>query len=165
MSAPVVDADRTRKSMVGVDARHPLREAAWSGSYDLEFTDRVYAEVLRRAGVVLSSGRPVVLDASFRSAAFRHAARELSRAHGVPFHLVECRADPEVCQARLAERERIGGVSDGRLAIFDAFRAGFEPVTELPATEHLVLDTCRPLGENLDRLRARLETWPVGLVG
>jgi hypothetical protein len=165
MSAPVVDADRTRKSMVGVDAHHPLHEAAWSGSYDPSFTDRVYAEVMRRAGVVLASGRPVVLDASFRSAAFRRAARELAVAHGVPFRFVECRTEPDVCRRRLAERELTRGVSDGRVAIFDAFRAGFEPVTELSAVEHLVLDTTRPVEENLTLLRAQVATWPAGFFG
>ena len=148
MSAPVVEADRTRKSMVGVDAHQPLHDAAWQGAYDLRVTDRVYDEVMRRAAVVLASGRPVVLDASFRSASMRAAARRLAIDHGVPFRFVECRADPEVCRARLARRERELGVSDGRLAIFDAFCSRFEAVTELCPTEHVVLDTTRPVGES-----------------
>lgn len=164
MSAPVVDADRTRKSMVGVDPRQPLHEAAWTGAYDPGFTDRVYAEVMRRAEVVLASGRPVVIDASFRSRALRDAARALAIAHGVPFRFVECRADPEVCRVRLSQRARATAVSDGRLAVFDAFRSRFEPVTELPSTEHVALDTTRPVEESLGVLRAQLEVWPVGFV-
>lgn len=164
MGAPVVDADRTRKSMVGVDATQPMHEAAWTGAYDPGFTDRVYAEVMRRAEVVLASGRPVVVDASFRSPAMRGLARQLAMAHGVPFRFVECRADPDVCRARLADRARTAGVSDGRLAVFDAFRARFEPVTELPPTEHVVLDTTRPVAASVDVLRANVETWPGGFV-
>jgi aminoglycoside phosphotransferase family enzyme/predicted kinase len=164
MSAPIVDADRTRKSMLGVEAYRPMHEAAWSGGYDPDFTDRVYAEVMRRAQVILASGRPVVLDASFRSPAFRASARELAVVHGVPFRFIECRAEPGVCRARLAEREQSGGVSDGRLAIFDAFRARFEAVTELPPAEHVVLDTTCPADECLRLLRTRLDTWPLGFV-
>jgi len=164
MSAPVVDADRTRKSMMGVQAHQPLHEAAWAGAYDPGFTERVYAETLRRAGVVLDSGRPVVIDASFRSPAMRAAAAGLARARGVPFRLVECRADPDVCRARLSERERAASVSDGRLSIFDAFRSRFEPMDELSPTEHIVIDTTRPLDESLGMLRAHLETWPIGFV-
>jgi aminoglycoside phosphotransferase family enzyme/predicted kinase len=164
MSAPVIEADRTRKAMVGVDAHHPLHEAAWHGAYDLRVTDRVYDEVMRRAAVVLASGRPVVLDASFRSASMRAAARQLAIDHGVPFRFIECRADPDVCRARLARRERELGVSDGRLAIFDAFCSRFEPITELCPTEHVVLDTTRSVDESLGVLRRALDTWPLGFV-
>jgi uncharacterized protein len=164
MSAPLIDADRTRKAMIGVDALQPVHEDAWTGAYDPAFTDQVYAEVLRRADVVLASGRPVVLDASFRSLAMRDAARQLATAHGMPFRFVECRADTETCGARLAQRALAAGVSDGRLAVFDAFRSRFEPVTELPPTELLVIDTVTPVEENLAVLRAQLDTWPSGFV-
>jgi predicted kinase len=164
LSAPVVDADRTRKAMLGVAPEVPVHEAAWSGAYDPRFTERVYDEVFRRADVVLASGRPVVIDASFRSPAMRESARRLAASRGASFLLVECRADPEVCRRRLAERERQGGVSDGRLAIFDAFRARFEPVTELSPVEHLVVDTTGPLEDAMSVLRERLATWPPGLV-
>ena len=119
---------------------------------------------MRRADVVLASGRPVVLDASFRSSALRRAARQIAIDHGVPFRFVECRADADVCRSRLREREVIGGVSDGRLEVFDAFRARFEPVQELCPTEHVVLDTSRPIEESLDFLRAHLDFWPLGFV-
>ena len=164
MGAPVVEADRTRKSMVGVDAHHPVHEASWAGAYDPRFTDRVYAELMRRAEVVLASGRPVVLDASFRSPGFRDAARQLAIAHGVPFRFVECRVDPAVCRERLSRRDRTSAVSDGRLEVFDAFRSRFEAVTELCATEHIVLDTSRPIEDSLATLRAHLATWPLGFV-
>ncbi len=164
MSAAVVEADRTRKSMLGVAPTTPLAHAAWQGAYDPQVTRSVYAEVLRRAGLVLSSGRPVVVDASFRSRAARQAVRELAVAHGVPFRFVECRADPAVCRARLARRERGESVSDGRLAVFDAFLASFEPVVELVRDEHVVLDTSRPVDEAMARVRACVDTWPKGFV-
>jgi aminoglycoside phosphotransferase family enzyme/predicted kinase len=164
MSAPVVEADRTRKSMLGVAPTQAVHETAWSGAYDPGFTDEVYAEVIRRAEVVLASGRPVVLDASFRSRASRERARKLAADRGVPFRLIECRANADACRARLAERERRGGVSDGRLAIFDAFCARFEPIVELPGTEHIAVDTEQPLEDTLNVLRALIATWPQGFV-
>lgn len=162
-TAPVVDADRTRKNMLGVVTTQKIHDPAWSGAYDPKFTEEVYAEVLRRAAVVLDSGRPVVLDASFRSVEMRRAARELAVSRGVPFRFVECRTPAEVCRARLLEREARVGVSDGRLAIFDDFAARFEPVSELPPTEHVVLDTTRPLDESLAKLREIVPVWPKGL--
>jgi predicted kinase len=127
-------------------------------------TDRVYAELMLRASTVLESGRPVVLDASFRSVEMRRAARELASTYGVPFRFVECRANDAACRTRLIERAEQPDVSDGRLAIFDAFAARFEPITELPASEHIVIDTTRPVDESEAVLRATLDTWPEGFV-
>jgi aminoglycoside phosphotransferase family enzyme/predicted kinase len=163
MSAPVLEADRTRKSMLGVDPYRRIDESAWKGAYDPAFTDRVYEEIVRRAGVILSSGRPVVLDASFRTGELRRIARDVAVAHGVPFRLVECRAPRDVCLARLAVREREESVSDGRRAIFDQFVAGYEPVLEIVPGEHIAIDTTRPLDENLEALRRQLGAWPRGL--
>jgi predicted kinase len=150
--------------MLGRRATERVDEAAWRGAYDPAFSDEVYAEVFRRAEVVLASGRPVILDASFRSEALRGRARELARAHGLPFRFVECRASPETCRERLVWRAEGPAVSDGRLAIFDDFVARFEPITELSAAEHVVVDTARPLQQTLALVEERVDTWPRGLV-
>jgi hypothetical protein len=163
MSAPVIDSDRTRKAMLGVATHHPLHEGAWRGAYDPKVMSEVYAEVLRRADVVLASGRPVVLDASFGSSAMRNAARDLATRHSVPFRFVDCRADPPVCRARLVERAKRPGVSDGRIEVFDAFCARFEPVVEQWSDDVVVLDTTRPIEESMATLQARLDVWPEGL--
>lgn len=163
LGAPVVDADRTRKSMLGVAHRAQVHVGAFEGPYDPRFTDEVYEEVIRRGDVVVASGRPVVLDASFRTRALRSRARDLAAKHGVPFLFVECRVPEDVCLARLAKREAEGGVSDGRRAIFQDFVRRVEPVDELLAQEHLVLDTAAPLPRSLELLQAHLRTWPEGL--
>jgi aminoglycoside phosphotransferase family enzyme/predicted kinase len=164
LAAPVVDADRTRKAMVGVQHAQPLHVGAFQGPYDLSVTDAVYDEMMRRAAVVLTSGRSVILDASFRTAELRRRARDLARRHGVPFLFAECRVSEEVVRARLEERERTGGVSDGRRAILSDFLARVEPATELGDREHLVLDTTRPVATSLEALASRVRTWPAGLV-
>jgi aminoglycoside phosphotransferase family enzyme/predicted kinase len=155
LSAPVVDTDRTRKSLLGVAPTTPLREGAWQGAYDPSFTGRVYAEMLRRAEVVLGSNRSVILDASFRSVDMRSHARTLAKRMGVPFVFVECAAPAAVCHQRLVERSRHPAVSDGRLDVFAAFASRFEPVTELAAQEYRRLDTSRPPAES----RTLLNQW------
>jgi uncharacterized protein len=166
ISAPVVEADRTRKSMLGVAPTTRVNDGAFAGAYDKGFTDRVYDELLRRAGVVLASGRPVVLDASFRSPKMRLAARELGRTHGVPFLFIECQAPAEVCKSRLSHREGRGDtVSDGRLAIFDDFLREWQPPSELAPREHMVVDTSRPEEDTHREVTSRVTTWPEGLSG
>ena len=154
--APVIEADRTRKSLAGVEAKTPLSEPPFAGQYGPEQSARVYAELLRRAEVVLRSKRSVVLDASFRGRSDREAARELARRTGVPFLFVECQADAETCKQRLIERARGPSVSDGRLAIYDEFVAQYEPVAELAADQHLRVDTTGGRSASLAQLRARL---------
>jgi len=163
LGAPVLEADRTRKAMFGVSPQSPLHEAPWAGAYSPEATKRVYEEVLRRAAVVLRSGRPVVLDASFRSRDLRGAARALASAHRVPFRFVETRAPGNVLRERLAQRAHAASVSDGRLDVLDAFLSSYESVDELPAAEHATIDTTQPVEKNLAALRERIVTWPRGL--
>ena len=160
MSAPVVDTDRTRKWLLGVSATQPLSSAPWTDAYATDITERVYNEVLRRAAAVLRSGRPVVVDASFRSRAHRERVRDLARQHGVSFAFVECTAPQSIRAARLRGREGRTTVSDGRLDIDEDFRARWEPVCEFPTDEHIVLDTAAPVERNVDTLRASLAMWP-----
>lgn len=165
LSAPVLDADRTRKALLGVPPLQPIDEPPWSGAYSTETSKFVYDELLRRAAVVLSSGRAVVLDASFRSEDLRRRARDVALAHGVPFRFVECTAPRDVCLARLAERSRGLSVSDGRRAIFDAFCDRYESSRSISPGERIALDTTHPVEESLRTLQARLAVWPEGLTG
>jgi predicted kinase len=55
-----------------------------------------------RASVAEDGG--VVLDATFRRAADRAAAREMAQAARADWRLIECRLPPELARARLATR-------------------------------------------------------------
>jgi predicted kinase len=106
----------------------------------------------------------VVIDASFRTKKARAAAEELAGKHGVPFRLLECVAPREVCKERLVARDRKSSVSDATPDIYEAFSAGYEPITELPPTEHLRIDTAGTIDAALAQAKGEIETWPRGLV-
>jgi aminoglycoside phosphotransferase family enzyme/predicted kinase len=158
LSCPVIDADRTRKELHGVTESTRLDDPAWSGAYDAAATERTYREVLRRAAVVLATGRSAIVDASFRAAAARAQARAVAEAAGATFRFVECRAPLEVCRARVAQRVR--GPSDGRPAIFDELAASFETPVELAASERIAIDTTGAPDAIVDDLRERLPAAP-----
>ena len=109
--------------------------------------------------------RQVVVDASFRTAAARDAARAIASKYNVPFRLLECTAAKEVCRARLGERDRATAVSDGRTEVFDAFSARFEAITELPPTEHIQIDTGGSIETAIAAAEKELATWPKRLSG
>ncbi len=162
LGAPVVETDRTRKHMLGARPTEKVHEGSWSGAYDPAFTEKVYDEVYRRAGQVLASGRPVILDASFRSEEMRARALRLARKHGVPFEHVECLCDRETCLARLAERAKHESVSDGRAEIFDDFVTKYRSPSESERGSfdgYLRLDTTAPLEESLRVLGGHFPTW------
>jgi hypothetical protein len=158
LAAPVLGSDRTRKQLMGRKPTDPLAGGAWSGAYSPSATDAVYGELFRLADIVLLSGRPIVIDASFRTAAMRDAARSLAAQHGVPFVLVECCTPPDLIGQRLAARESSGAhESDARTDLFEEFKKHFEPIEELPPAEHLLLDTSRPRDENRRLLKETFE--------
>lgn len=166
IGAPVVGSDPTRDYLLGARLNEHLHETRWEENFEPGFGERVYDEVFRRAGAVLASGRPVVVDGCFRTDAQRLRARALAEQAGLPFLFVEARVSREVQRGRLAERaERDGVPIDDWQAIADDLRADWEPVSALGDDEHLALDTGRPIETNADAIEAALPTWPERLTG
>ncbi len=149
MAAPVISSDRTRKFLWGTAPTQPLSEEG----YSFDATEQVYREVFRLAQTVLSTGRPVIIDATFRARSQRRAARDLALSLKVPFLFIECRADTKTLRRRLKERVGRTGVSDAREELLDGFMQGWEPVEETGDLEHLILDTDSPPEETQSRLR------------
>lgn len=156
LAAPVISSDRTRKAQSGVSPTTRLGSAPWQDAYSEASTARVYAEVLRRAAIVLESGRSVIVDASFQKQKLREGVKALAAAHGVRFTFVECAVPLDVSRSRLHERALGPSISDGRADVLDEFARRYEPITELDPAEHLRLDTQGPLEASLALCRERL---------
>ncbi|MGB8330035.1 MAG: AAA family ATPase [Polyangiales bacterium] len=160
LAAPVLSSDRTRKHLMGRKPTESIRSAAWSGAYSPGRTEAVYEELWRLADIVLASGRPIIIDASFRTVAMREAAHRLADRHAVPFLLVECSAPRELIRTRLGARERGGAEeSDARSDLIDEFEQHFDHIDELPSCEHVRLDTSQPPDDTLRRLRSLFESY------
>ena len=158
LAAPVVGSDRLRKHLMGRRADESMQSEAWKGPYSADTTAKVYETLWNVAEAIVTSGRPVVLDASFRTADMRNSARSLAERLGVPFTFVECMAPRERLLERLAERESLAAhESDARPGLLEEFEKLYEPVEELPSAVHLRLDTSRPPEENLERLQSLFE--------
>jgi predicted kinase len=80
----------------------------------------------------------------------------------VPLRVFECVVPIEVARRRLAQRDPAKSVSDATPAILDAFAEGFEPIRELDATEHAVIDTGGSPEAAFAEAMRRLPTWPPG---
>lgn len=93
--------------------------------YTSEETAAVYDELLTRAREHLAAGRPVVLDATFKTRARRRDARDVADSVGVDFRLVYVDCDSDVVERRIASRE---GVSDADFEIHLEFKDRFDPI-------------------------------------
>jgi uncharacterized protein len=154
LGAAIVSSDRVRKHRLGLA---PGDRAAAS-AYTHEAKAVVYEAMLERAEPVWSSGRAVVLDATFGARRERERVREHAERAGVPVFFVETRCNAEVATARLEARRRAGrDPSDAGPELVSASRAGFEALGEWAAAERAVIDTTPPgWRPDLDALASRL---------
>jgi len=153
IAAPLLSSDRTRKRLAGREPTESMKSEAWSEHYSEAATEDVYEELLRRAELIVRSGRPVVVDASFRTVSMRRRFHEAADRLGVPFLLVECHAERSARLERLRARERaMNHESDARSDLLDTFEAAYEPPEELPARAHERIDTSKNRGSTRRRL-------------
>jgi len=105
----LLSSDRIRKELAAVNPDRPAPARYGEGIYTPAWTERTYAELLARAGRLLTLGESVVLDASWTDRAARAAAADVAaRAHS-DLTALRCGVPAEVAAARMRQR---GGVSD-----------------------------------------------------
>ena len=100
----VIRSDLVRKELAAAAGKEPGPSAFGEGIYTAEWTERTYAECLRRAEGLLFEGERVLVDANFREEAWRRAFLEAATRWGVPGGLLLCQAEPDVVRERLASR-------------------------------------------------------------
>jgi aminoglycoside phosphotransferase family enzyme/predicted kinase len=124
----VIRSDVVRKELAAGTAED-IYTPAWS--------ERTYAECLRRADALLLDGGRVLVDANFRAERQRRLFLDLAARRGVPGVLLACRADAAVVRARLAARR--GDASDADWDVYQQLRSEWEPPGEatLPALREI----------------------------
>ena len=147
-------SDVVRKRLFGL---HALASSAALGRdlvYSTDATRRTYARLHEAATLALGAGWPVIVDAAFLRAAERDAFHQLARRLGVPFAILDCRADPALLRTRVAARQRRGDdASEADVAVLERQFAWCEPLGSDERAASLVVDAARPL--DVDTLAAR----------
>jgi aminoglycoside phosphotransferase family enzyme/predicted kinase len=135
-------AGRAEFSVVRSDVvRKELAAGAGRGEdiYSPAWTERTYAECLRRAERLLFEGGRVILDATFREEKRRRAGLETARRWGVPGMMLLCRADPAAVRERLASRR--GDASDADWEVYRQVVERWEEPGPQTRAEIQVVDT------------------------
>lgn len=144
----LVSSDRVRKELARVSPAATAAAETGTGLYTGALTNRVYAEMLRRAAVLLRRGESIVLDATWGSTVHRDLARGVALDCSADLVEIRCQAPAAVADTRLTTRRSMsaaGTVSDATPAIAADLRADFE---EWPAA--WIVDTTRPLSDTYD---------------
>jgi uncharacterized protein len=121
----VVSSDRIRKELAGLPPQRGAAARFGTGIYATSWTQRTYAELLRRAGMLLASGESVIADASWISAEHRTAAAAMARAVSADLVQLRCTASPELAGQRMGAREP--GMSDADSEIARQLAAAAAP--------------------------------------
>ena len=119
-----INSDRVRKELAGVDPEQSAADAFGAGLYTPEWSRRTYAEMLRRARLLLVMGESVVLDASWRHEDVRGLAVELADDVSAELAVFECTLSPEETDRRIGARV---GVSDADPEVARRMRAEMTP--------------------------------------
>jgi predicted kinase len=151
----VIRSDVVRKELAGLSARESAAAGFGEGIYTSAWTERTYAECLRRAKAMLFEGRRVVVDASFAREEQRLLFLRSARLLGVTGVFLEIIAPREVLRDRLARRS--GDVSDAGPELAEqAFRGREESKHPEVVSRRMAIETRDDprgmLGEALGRL-------------
>ncbi len=153
IGAKLISSDIIRKEIAGIPTTERRLDKFGKGLYSKAFTIKTYKEIFHRAGKHLSNGESVILDATFSKREQRKAVLELAeKVKAKPF-FIECRCSDDIIRERLLKREKSNQTpSDARLEIFPSLKKGFQKIEELSTSIHTVIDTSRPLEENIKKV-------------
>lgn len=134
-------SDLIRKRLAGLDpfADHARRPP---GLYTEAWTERVYAELRRLAGLALDAGWHTIVDATCLTAARRAPLWEVAAERGLPAVCLHCRAPAAELEQRIVARASAGkDPSDADLAVLAAQRQIAEGPAVAERDNWLTLDT------------------------
>jgi aminoglycoside phosphotransferase family enzyme/predicted kinase len=136
-----VRSDVERKRLFRLTAMQPSRDRIPGGIYDATTTARTYARLHDVARVALGAGWPMIVDAAFLRRSERARFAALAGALGVPFSILECRADLPLLRRRLEQRQSAGGdASEADACVLERLRAADEPLIESESAVAIIVD-------------------------
>jgi uncharacterized protein len=148
----VISSDVVRKQLANIPPTEHHFEGMESGIYSADFSRQTYDKLFSEARNILNQGDSVILDASFIKADERLKARKLAEETGADFRVLECTLDETNTRQRLSQRLNNSSVSDGRWEIYEPQKNKFDPVNEVSPEQHFIIDSAKPMGEQIERV-------------
>ncbi len=154
----LLGSDRVRKELAGLDPTAPAAADYRAGLYTDAHTRRTYAELLRRAGLLLGRGESVVLDATWTDEEDRRAARRVAERSWADLVELRCATGADVALERIEARTTGRDVrSDADADVATRLRAAADRWPDAH-----VVDTSGPVDESVGSAVAAVR--PAGVV-
>ena len=144
----LLSSDRVRKELAQLSPATSAKADLGQGIYTAESTRQVYAELMRRAEMLVQMGESVVVDATWASEEHRGAARQVADSCTADLVQLRCEVPPQVAAHRLETRPAIsaaGSRSDATTTVAASLRAAFEPWADAD-----IVDTNGSVRESVD---------------
>jgi predicted kinase len=126
----LLSSDRVRKELAHLSPAATARAGLGEGIYTSDSTHQVYAELMRRATMLLQLGESVVVDATWSSEEHRDTAHRVADHCTADLVQLRCEVSSEIADLRVQERPMMsaaGTRSDVTAAVAARLRAAFDP--------------------------------------
>ncbi|WP_127477041.1 AAA family ATPase [Sulfurivermis fontis] len=135
-------SDVERKRLFGLTATARSGSGVDGGIYTAQASEQTYAHLAATAEMMLQSGQPVLIDATFLRRAQRVLFRQLAERLGLPFLIVEFHASEAELRRRIEQRSARGkDASEAGLAVLERQIASQEPLGEDERLRAIRVDT------------------------
>ena len=115
-----IRSDVERKRLFGLEEHDDSRSMMEGGIYTRSASGDTYERLADLAAVILESGFPVIVDATFLQAAQRQKFAKLAEKFCVPFTILHFDADYEVLKQRIISRQQLNNdASEASVAVLD----------------------------------------------
>jgi len=153
LGAVTIRTDVLRKELLNINPSDRHHVEFGQGIYSADISRLTYDKAYELADCTIKSGKPVIIDASFKSRSERQKARKLTQKLNIPFYIIECTCNDEIVKTRLDKRaQEKTNASDGRWEIFQEQKNDFDEINEIPAANYFKIDT----SENPEILRQEI---------
>lgn len=136
LGAHTIRTDVLRKELLNINPTDRHYVEFGQGIYSDDTSRLTYDKAYELAAAAIKSGKPVIIDASFKRRSERQKAMQLAQELNTPFYIIECTCSDEIVKQRLDKRAREkSNASDGRWEIYAAQKDDFDKINEVP-TDH-----------------------------
>jgi predicted kinase len=149
-------SDVIRKELAGAAAQADSPAGFNEGIYSEAWTERTYAELLKRCEDLLWRGERVLIDANLRENRRRQVFFDCARRWGVLIIFIHCQAAADIVRARLEARRHEHDASDADWKVYQQLEQTWQPIPEVWKMLCHHVDTSGSIQENADCVRALL---------
>ncbi|MGV8059510.1 MAG: AAA family ATPase [Smithellaceae bacterium] len=153
LGAQIIRTDVLRKELLNINPTDRHHVEFGQGIYSEDISRLTYDKAYELANSAIKSGKPVIIDASFKRRSERQKAMQMAQKLDIPFYIIECTCRDEIVKLRLDKRaQEKTNASDGRWEIYAAQKNDFDEIDEVSDSQHFKIDT----SENPEILRQKI---------